>query len=60
LADEAVMRRQEYFGQYGKIQQINLNKENAYNQQIFSEAADSTSSNKSQISYAAYITYQTP
>jgi RNA recognition motif-containing protein len=54
------MRRQEYFGQYGKIQQINLNKENAYNQQIFSEAADSTSSNKSQISYAAYITYQTP
>ena len=34
--------------------QINLNKDNAYSE------SHSTSSNKSQISYAGYITFSTP
>ena len=40
--------------------QISLNKEKAYNQNLANEAAESTSSSKSQVSYGAYITYSTP
>lgn len=55
LADENLMRKYEYFGQYGKIQQISINKENAYTSSIKESSnslhnildAKSTSSNKS-------------
>ena len=67
LADESVMRKYEYFGQYGKIKQITINKDNAYKETIREiecpakpGEVQSTSSNKSQISYAAYITYTSP
>lgn len=62
LADESVMRRYEYFGQYGKIKNITLNKDNAYISACSEKDGidESTSSNKSQISYAAYITYTSP
>jgi CCR4-NOT transcription complex subunit 4 len=56
------MRRYEYFGQYGKIKNITLNKDNAYISACSEKDGidESTSSNKSQISYAAYITYTSP
>lgn len=55
------MRKYEYFGQYGYIHQININKDNAYTSSVQENiGGESTSSNKSQISYAAYITYNSP
>lgn len=61
LADENLMKKYEYFGQYGKILQIVINKDNAFTSSIKEDVgAESTSSNKSQISYAAYITYSSP
>lgn len=61
LADENLMRKYEYFGQYGKIISIIVNKENAFTSSIKDDAGgESTSSTKSQISYAAYITFSSP
>ena len=57
------MRRYEYFGQYGIIQNVTINKDNAYTTFVAAPVngeVESTSSNKSQISYAAYITYTSP
>lgn len=58
LADETVMKRYEYFGQYGVIQNITINKDT--HTTFLKDDVESTSSNKSQISYAAYITYTSP
>lgn len=61
LADESLMRRYEYFGQYGKIQQIVINRDNAFTSSVKDDVGgESTSSTKSQLSYAAYITYSSP
>lgn len=55
------MRRYDYFGQYGKILQIAINKDNAFTSSVKEDlGGESTSSTKSQISYAAYITYSSP
>ncbi|CDW78808.1 ccr4-not transcription complex subunit 4 isoform 3 [Stylonychia lemnae] len=48
IAKEETLRRYEYFGQYGRIQQITINRENAYN------------SENQGICFSAYITYSQP
>lgn len=53
MADESLMRKQEYFGQYGKILNLTINKDNAFTSSVRDEvsqqpgAGESTSSNKS-------------
>jgi CCR4-NOT transcription complex subunit 4 len=48
IAKDEILRRYEYFGQYGKINQITINKDNAYK------------SENSGICYSVYISYSTP
>lgn len=48
IAREDILRKFEYFGQYGKIQQVTINSENIYQ------------SENQGACYSVYITYSTP
>ena len=47
MAKEETLKKFEYFGQYGKIQNVTINKENAF------------VSDNQVLCYSAYVTYST-